>query len=154
MLTNDEYWAMDWGPVPSGVKDLIEMGPFLGRQERSYAEKFLTPVRKADNCFQSAADVDRSLLSATDIEALEFAWRTFGRFTPSGLSRISHRYPEWSRHEAALKSKQVSRLPIVYEDFLTDPPRGLDPCFPLSEQDREDRREALKELQAFEAKWN
>ena len=29
--------------MPSGVKDLIEMGPFLGRQERAYAQKFLTP---------------------------------------------------------------------------------------------------------------
>ena len=40
-VTNDEYMAMEFGPVPSGCKDLAEMSDYLDTHERSYAERFL-----------------------------------------------------------------------------------------------------------------
>ena len=33
-ITNDEYFAMPYGPVASGVKDIIEMSDFLGAEEK------------------------------------------------------------------------------------------------------------------------
>lgn len=153
LITNDEYFAMDYGPVPSGVKDIVEMGSFLGRQEKQYAERFLSPARD-DHLFRSTAEVDVNVLSTSDLEALQFAWDTFGGLSPIGLFRLTHRYPEWKRHENALGSKQVSRMPISYDDFLKDPEPGLNPCFKLTSGQVEDRRETLREQQAFESKWN
>jgi uncharacterized phage-associated protein len=154
LLTNDEYFAMDYGPVPSGVKDLAEMnGMFLGKQEQEYAQKFIKAA-KDKNLLQSAADVDQNVLSASEREALDFAWDAFGRFAPITLSKLTHHYPEWKRHKAAFESGQVSRVPIAYEDFLEEPEPGLNPCFLLSPEDKEDRRQMLKELMAFETKWN
>ena len=34
-ITNDEYLAMDFGPVNSGVKDIAEMSGFLDREKGS-----------------------------------------------------------------------------------------------------------------------
>ena len=44
LVTNDEYWAMDYGPVASNTKDLAELSAFLGEQEKAYATKFLEPA--------------------------------------------------------------------------------------------------------------
>ena len=41
-VTNDEYYAMPKGPVPSHVKDIAEMSDFLSKNEKSYADKFLS----------------------------------------------------------------------------------------------------------------
>jgi uncharacterized phage-associated protein len=151
LITNDEYWAMDYGPVASNTKDLAEMSSFLGQQEKAYAEKFLEAADES-NRFGSKAPVDEAVLSASDLEALRFAWNTFSR--RAGLVELTHAYPEWKRHEAALKSKQVSRVRIPYEDFLENPAPGVNPCHPLTPSEQEDRREALRGLEAFETKWN
>src|SRR2546426_6564656 len=47
-ITNDEYLAMEYGPVASGCKDLAEMSDFLDLHERSYAEKFLACAGQYD----------------------------------------------------------------------------------------------------------
>jgi uncharacterized phage-associated protein len=153
LVTNDAYWAMDYGPVPSGTKDLAEMTSFLGKQECEYVEKFLTPARDED-FFKSIADVDEGVFSSSDLEALKFAWDNFGNKSAIALFKLTHLYPEWKRHEKAFQRKEVSRVPISYEDFLEEAEKGLEPCFELTRQDKEDRREALKQSLAFESKWN
>ena len=40
-ITNDEYLAMEYGPVASGVKDIAEMSDFLGSKAAKYAGKFI-----------------------------------------------------------------------------------------------------------------
>jgi uncharacterized phage-associated protein len=153
LVTNDAYWAMDYGPVPSGTKDLAEMTSFLGKQECEYVEKFLTPARDED-FFKSKAHVDEGVFSTSDLEALRFAWDKFGNKSAIALFKLTHLYPEWKRHEKAFQRKEVSRVPISYEDFLEEAEKGLEPCFELTRQDKEDRREALKQSLAFESKWN
>jgi uncharacterized phage-associated protein len=153
LVTNDAYWAMEYGPVPSGTKELVEMSAYLGRQEREYVEKHLTPA-KDEHFFKSKTNVNEGVFSASDLEALRFAWEKFGGKSGVALFKLTHRYPEWKRHEKAFQRKEVSRIPISYEDFLEEAEAGLEPCFELTAQDREDRREALKQSLAFESKWN
>ena len=150
-VTNDEYWAMDYGPVASGTKDIVQNSPFLGAQEKAYATKFLKPA-DATHAYQAKLPVDKAVLSTSDLEALQFAWETFAKHRD--LVTLTHQYPEWKRHEAALKAKQMSRVRMPYEDFLDAPASGLNPCHPLTRQEQEDRREALREIEAFETKWN
>ncbi|HEY5791796.1 MAG TPA: hypothetical protein VIS74_00765, partial [Chthoniobacterales bacterium] len=103
--------------------------------------------------YASCAELDLEVLSETDQEALEFAWNQFGNIEKFQLADLTHRYPEWKRHEAALIAKSVSRVPMAYEDFLLDPEENLEPCHPLSEEEKQDRRELLRETAAFEARW-
>jgi uncharacterized phage-associated protein len=151
MVTNDEYWAMDYGPVPSNTKDIVQFSSFLGAQEKAYADIYLKPADE-HHYYESKGAVDESVLSATDLEALEFAWRTFGQ--QAGLVDLTHMYPEWKRHESALQAKQVSRVRMPYEDFLEDPGPGINPCYSLTAEEGEDRREALRQLEGFETQWN
>ena len=153
-ITNDRYWAMSYGPVPSGTKDLAEQGEFLGSRETQYAERFIRPCEADKHAFESVADIERDVFSKSDAEALEYAWEKFGRFEGFRLADLTHEYPEWRRHQAAIESGEATRLPMSYDDFLEDPPSGVEPCFALTDGDRIERREMLAEVRAFEAQWS
>jgi uncharacterized phage-associated protein len=151
LITNDEYWAMDYGPVASNTKDLAEMSSFLGDREKDYAVKFLV-AEDANHQFASKAPVDEEVLTLSDLEALHFAWDTFGRRT--GLVDLTREYPEWKRFEAELMSRRVSRIRIRYEDFFENPPPGINPCHALTAAERNYRRTACRGEGTSGPKWN
>src|ERR1700736_134394 len=152
-VVGDEYVAMNYGPVASGTKDLAEMSDFLGEEEARYAKRFIRPSESAIT-YSSVADVEDKVLSESDREALEFAWSHFGRVERFTLAKLTHRYPEWKRHEPALRSKVVSRAPMNYRDFLEDPPAGVDPCYELDVKTREAVASGIDELAEFERRWH
>jgi hypothetical protein len=84
---------------------------------------------------------------------LEFAWRHYGQFNEFRLAEITHEFPEWKRHETALQSPDVSRLPMSYRHFLENAPPSIDPAPPLSAEDQQLRAEEIEELQAIESLW-
>jgi uncharacterized phage-associated protein len=148
-ITNDEYLAMEYGPVNSGVKDIAEMSDFLGDPERDYASKYLAPADRHD--VRSTAEFDTSVFSATDLEALEFAWTAFGCFDQFELAKITHKYPEWKRHQEELQL--YSRVRMNYEDFLDDPEDDSEKCYPLTPEDKTDRFEEIREMSTLTALW-
>ena len=150
-VTNDEYLAMDYGPVPSGCKDLAELSDFLDPHEQEYAARFLQRTSQYD--FASRAEVETPVFSASDLEALAFAWRHYGEFDQFRLADITHEFPEWKRHEVALQSPDVSRIPMSYRHFLDDAPASVDRAPRLSATDRQLRVEEIEELQAIESLW-
>ena len=103
--------------------------------------------------FSAVTDDDVPRFGESDREALEFAWGRFGRTAEFALSKLTHRYPDWKKHEAALASKTVSRAPMNYRDFLEDPPPGVDPCYELDTETREAVASGIDELAAFEKLW-
>jgi uncharacterized phage-associated protein len=151
-IVGDEYLAMNYGPVASGTKDLAEMSDFLGEEEERYAKRFIRPGESAIT-YASLHDLDERVLSESDREALEFAWNRFGRVEKYTLAKLTHRYPDWKKHEAALKTKTVSRAPMNYRDFLEDPPLGVDPCYKLDDEAREAVAAGIDELAVFEKLW-
>jgi uncharacterized phage-associated protein len=152
-VVGDEYVAMNYGPVASGTKDIAEMSDFLGEEEKVYAKRFIRPTETALG-YSSVADVDGKVLSESDHEALEFAWTRFGRVEKYELAKLTHRYPDWKRHEPALRSKVVSRAPMNYRDFLEDPPAGVDPCHRLEPAERQAVAAGIDELAEFERLWH
>jgi uncharacterized phage-associated protein len=150
-ITNDEYMAMEYGPVPSGCKDLAEMSDFLDPHERDYAQRFLRPAGQYE--FASLADVETLVFSQSDLEALEFAWQNFGQYDEFRLAGITHEFPEWKRHEVSLQSTDVSRIPMSYRHFLANAPTAVDPAPPLSADDQRLRDEEIEELQTIESLW-
>lgn len=153
-ITGDCYLAMNYGPVPSGTKDLAYLSEFLSYHERSYAETYLQHSTVDTHSFESKAEPETSVFSQTDIEALTFAWSQFGKFEPFTLAEITHGYPEWKRHKAALESTETTRVPMHYVDFLDDSPSMENPCHSLTPDEVLQRREMIAELEAFENRWN
>lgn len=151
-ITNDEYFAMGYGPVPSGAKDLAEGSDFRPDVEKAYSSQFVDPVDRYE--FASISDVDAVVFSATDQEALAYVWDHFGSLDQFALADLSHQYPEWKKHEAALSSESSSRVKMSFSDFLEDPPAPCDPCYALDKEEREIRREEVQELGTLHNLWN
>lgn len=151
-ITNDEYFAMNYGPVPSGGKDLVEGSDFRPDVEKAYAGQFLDAVNRYE--FSSVDEIDAPVFSRTDQEALEYVWNHFGSQDEFQLAKLTHEYPEWKKHEAAISGGSSSRVKMSFSDFLDDPPAPLDPCYQLTEEDRVVRREEVQELCSLHSLWN
>jgi len=145
------YYAMTHGPVASEAKQVAEDGDLLPAPVRSYARKFLE--KKSDYDYASVADVDKSVLSESDLEALTFAWENFGYQTKYQLRDITHHYPEWKRHERALRDGR-RRVKMDYADFFAEPDAGYNPCHALTAKEREAAHELFLQRQAFDQRWS
>jgi uncharacterized phage-associated protein len=145
-VINDAYLAMQLGPVGSSVKDIAEFSDFLDEGERSYATKYLARGGEA-NTVVSRTDVDESIFSKSELEALDFSYSQFGTQSASSLVNVTHRYPEWRKFRSALESKETTREPMSYTDFFDNPASGSVDKFALTS----DILSASKEL--FEADY-
>ena len=151
-VTECAYFAMTHGPVASEAKHVAEDDDLLPAPARSYARKFLE--KKSVYDFASVADVDKSVFSESDLEALTFAWENFGYFPKYQLRDITHHYPEWKRHEHAIKDQGHKRVKIDCADFFAEPDAGYNPCHALTAKEREVARELFLQRQAFDQRWS
>jgi uncharacterized phage-associated protein len=148
-ITNDEYWAMGWGPVNSNVLDIADMSRFLGEMEREYACQYIES--SGLNIIKSIREVDTKVFSQTDIEALSWAWGTFGHHDGFALADLSHHYPEWEKFKDIIESKSQTRVRMNYEDFFEDPGKGFEKCYVLSPDEKKDRIDTLNEINKISA---
>jgi uncharacterized phage-associated protein len=150
LITNDNYLAMQHGPVPSAVKDIAESNDYLDDTTKDYSLKFIEPV---DNrVLKSVNKLEKSVLSKSDLEALEFAWDNFGHLDQFQLRDLTHLYPEWEKYRDSIDSKSCILMQVL--DFLQDPTdTRANKCFDLTEQDKVIRREQIIELAHIEALW-
>ncbi|MGA3163518.1 MAG: Panacea domain-containing protein [Verrucomicrobiota bacterium] len=146
------YYAMTHGPVASEAKQVAEDDHLLPAPARSYARKFLN--KKSNYEYASIADVDKSVLSESDLDALTFAWESFGHHSGFQLRDITHHYPEWKRHECAIKDHGHKRVKMDYTDFFAEPDAGYNPCHALTTKEREVARELFLQRQAFDQRWS
>jgi len=151
-ITNDEYFAMNFGPVASATKDLAEGSDFRPDVEKQYASQYLDAVSRFE--YSSLAPVEEKVFSQTDLESLAFTWREFGGSDQFQLAELTHAYPEWKRHEAALSSGVNSLLKMHFDDFLEDPPAGINPCHALDARERVARRDEIADLREIHNLWN
>ena len=144
------YFAITHGPVASEAKHIAEEADQLPPKALAYARKFIR--KKGDYYCATVADIDPSVLSVSDREALDFAWRNFGRFSKYQLRDITHHYPEWKRH--ADKLANTKRVPMDYADFFKEPDAGYIPCHTLTDEEREAALELFRQRQTFDKHWS
>ena len=95
LLTNDNYVAMSYGPVPSNTKDIAELNEFLDDVIKKYIKNFLNFSNNYE--IHSKNDVDEEVFSESDTEALNYSWEKFGSYNQFELANITHDYPEWRK---------------------------------------------------------
>lgn len=144
------YFAMTHGPVASEAKHIAEGADKLSEPARAYTRKFVH--KKGQYECAAVAEADPSVLSTSDREALDFAWRYFGRFSGFKLRDITHHYPEWKRHEHKLAD--TKRVPMDYADFFKEPDAGYIPCHTLTDEEREAALELFRQRQTFDKHWS
>ena len=147
MITNDEYWAMTYGPVASSVKDVVELGDFLSPQEKKYAGRYLDKYNKHQ--LKSISDVDYNVLSESDIEALDAAIEQ--NRTHRDLVRFTHAFPEWKKHSSSINALN-SRVKMDVLDFFSQTDDEIEYC--KTPQDiLELNREHYRDSVAFSQAW-
>ena len=113
MISNDEYWAMKYGPVPSCSKNIVELSHRNDPEILKYASRYLTVP--AANKVKSIAPVDLDQLGRTELEALEFAFSVF--MAENDIVEVTHRLPEWKKHAGRLNNG-ASRVKMKLLDFF------------------------------------
>ena len=150
LITNDTYFAMAFGPVPSAVKDIAERSFILGEIETTYSKKYITQVNKY--YYKSRERIDNPVFSQSDFEALDIVWENYGNYDQFELAELTHKYPEWKKHERALDTSP--RIQMALEDLFENLDESLDDIIVLSEQEQEERLEQLSEMRKLEALWS
>ncbi len=117
-ITNDTFVAMERGPVASATYDIISFKS--NAHCKKYASKVLAKGEKhkvkSNSTFLGRDAYDE--LSDNDIEALDFAINTFGKYSSSKLVEITHRFKEWAKFEEDTK-KNHSSYPMDINDFFS-----------------------------------
>ncbi len=124
-ITNDRYYAMQYGPVPSNTKDLCECDNiFLGEAEKKERDKYINPHHNNIK-YDSLNEVNDDFFSETDLEILDEIYEVFGKYEHYYLAdNISHIFPEWKKHENEIIKCGESRVEMDYEDFFENPAEG------------------------------
>ncbi len=149
LITNDNYLAMQHGPVPSTTKDVAESNDYLDETIKAYSQCFIETI--SNLTLRAVNNLDESVLSDSDLEALKFSWDTFGHLNQFELRDLTHFYPEWLRVKDDLAC--ASCLPMDLLDFLKDPVGDVDKCYELDDKAKSIRSEQIVELAYIESLW-
>lgn len=138
MLTQDRYFAMQYGPVASMTKNVFE---FLNitQEQKKYAAQYLRPVDDHDVVSIKKPDMD--VFSKTDIEALDAAWDVYSKHK-STIVAFTHRFPEWKNKEKNLDSERSVEMNLL--DFFLPVSANTEYC-PADEKRLELNREHFAE---------
>ncbi|MDD3171856.1 MAG: Panacea domain-containing protein [Bacilli bacterium] len=117
LITNDQYWAMPYGPVASNTKDLVGNNVFWDDKEKSYIERYF---KIQGDRIKTIKDCDFDFFSETDIKSIEDIYEKYGKYKASTLVTFSHKFPEWKKNENKIKGGNTREL-MNYEDFFLNP---------------------------------
>ena len=155
-VSGDTYKAMNYGPVASNTLNVANISEdWLPIDACAFASDVLELSNGGKTLKLIKKDIDFSALSESDIEALSFAYDTFGKEKPFDLVSITHKYPEWKKHEKDILSSEnpngkKTSIPMDIRDFLEEPPAGLNPCFNMSEENKKVILEMIDESESFD----
>ena len=115
MITNDEYWAMAYGPVASKTKNVAERNRLLPVDVAEYAARYFTC--KPDHQIEANLSPDCDELGVTEVEALDVALSVYQN--NRSIVKFTHKFPEWKKHELALMAgSRCKKMPLT--DFFDD----------------------------------
>src|ERR1035437_101986 len=146
-VSNDQYYALQFGPVPSRLKNILD-------------SQFANPGWKIFDVNGYKFSLKRSKInldefSKSDILAMDFAIEHFGSIgknRPFKLAGITHAYPEWDKFKKTFLNDPSKGEKMNYLDFLenADPNhfefkkyKFKDPFEPLSRKERLELKEEI-----------
>lgn len=98
LITEDNYFAMPLGPVPSLAKDICNNHSSLTKEQHDFAYKYLSLNDKLDVVHSKRGEKD--CFSVSEKEALKAALSI--SFKEKDLPDFTHHFPEWKKYESKL----------------------------------------------------
>lgn len=133
-ITGDHYVSMDYGPVLSGVYDLIKGKPV--DDALPLWSKFISP-RSENHQVSLLNDPGDEDLCEEEEEIIQQVYQAFGHLDPFDVAEWTHDLPEWN-------DPHGSAVPIQIEDILKNVGKS-------SEEIEEIQQEAIREVYLDEA---
>ncbi|NJL87386.1 MAG: SocA family protein [Leptolyngbyaceae cyanobacterium SM1_1_3] len=127
-ITGDRYVSMDYGPVLSGVYDLIKGTP-TGSALPLWSKFISPPSEKLVSLLSDPGNAD---LCEEEEEILQQVYQDFGHLDPFDVAEWTHDLPEW-------QDPQGSAIPIAVKDILENVGKSKDE---IGEIQQEASREA------------
>lgn len=127
-ITGDHYVSMDYGPVLSGVYDLIK-GKAVDDALPLWSE-FIS--HQDSHCVYLLHDPGNGKLCEEEEEILKKVYEDFGQLDPFGVAKWTHGLPEW-------EDPHGSAIPIAIEDVLKNVGKS-------NEEIKEIKQEAMREV--------
>lgn len=153
LITNDTYFAMPYGPVASGTKDILEMSDFLSDIEKDYALCYIEPI-SGTNYIRAINETNVEEISTSENEVLKYIAENFQHLDSIKLSDLTHEYPDWLRKKPILETKQVSRVEMDLLDFFDDPANpAIDKLYEISPEEKIAKIDYIKELNLVDSLW-
>lgn len=106
-ITGDRYVSMKYGPVLSGVYDLIKGQPV--EDALPIWSQFISP--RKNNFVELLNDPGNGELCEEEEEIIKKVYQTFGHLNPFDVAAWTHSLPEW-------QDPGDGQIPIVVEDVL------------------------------------
>jgi len=148
-VIGDQYACMEYGPVPSAslnvMNDVVAHDPHFPPVAKDLFDEYLIVEKgifKKYAVFRTKREPDLDVFSDSDIEALEYACKTYGSMTSWQLSEDSHEESAWKL--ANEHREPGSSVIMDYRLFFEGHPEAAD-MLRLIEGQQEDR-DAAEEL--------
>ncbi|MEA5507045.1 Panacea domain-containing protein [Halotia wernerae UHCC 0503] len=107
-ITGDRYVSMDYGPVLSGIYDMIKGKPV--DHALPLWSKFISPSN-ANYDISLLGDPGNEDLCEEEEEIIQQVYQAFGHLDPFDVAEWTHDLPEW-------KNPHGFAIPIMVEDIL------------------------------------
>lgn len=123
-VSQTSYSAMKLGPVPSRILDLIKPGHgYLSDVDSDYVNNIFALSGANSEVVQLISDPGEDYLSELNKEFIQQSESVFRGFDPFFLAnQVSHKYPEWKKHEAVLEPLgQRKAVAMDQIDFFENP---------------------------------
>ncbi len=127
-ITGDRYVSMDYGPVLSGVYDLLKGKPV--EDALPLWSQFISP--RNGNHVDLLNDPGDADLCEAEEEIIQEVYQAFGHLDPFEVAEWTHDLPEW-------QDPHGSAVPITVEDILKNVGKSADE---IAEIQQEALREA------------
>lgn len=117
-ISNDTYYAMPFGPVPSDAKQLLENHATRLANDESYKNDYIQTLGKK---YKAIKEPDMRVFSDSDREVLDKVLSLFNGLSAKELSDFSHTFPEWKKYQPLIDGKDTKKSYPIDVDLFFEP---------------------------------
>ena len=122
-VSGDQYFAMQFGPVPTDAKHILEGMPTNMQNSQIDVDKYLNINQNAHKLRSRQAPA-MDVFSQSDIKVMDLILQYYGNMSSNDLSTLSHEYPEWKAYkehiENASEKNSYPINPILFFEEYDD----------------------------------
>jgi uncharacterized phage-associated protein len=126
-ITNDNYVAMNYGPVGSMVLDVLKRTN-LKPEQLNYADQYIRKTEIGEYKYECATvDMMYDQFSESDLKTLTKIGEKFKSMDAWELVELTHKYPEWTQFQTEFADSNACKPIRLVELFSTidDDPLGI-----------------------------